>query len=378
MRIGIVAGEPSGDVLGADLIGELRRRHPQAEIYGIGGPRMLAAGCRSLFPMEKLAVMGLTEVLPHLWEILGIRKALLRHFIANPPDVFIGVDAPSFNTGLELQLRRRGIKTVHYVSPSVWAWRSYRVKKIAQAVDHMLTLFPFEAQFYAQQGMQVTFVGHPLANAIALEDQQAQARRSLQLAADAQVVAILPGSRFSEINYLLPDFLRTARHCRNEIPQLVFLVAAAHAGASQRISELAAQYAPDLTLRVLVDHTHEVMAAADIVLLASGTATLEAMLLKRPMVVAYRVSRLTAWIARRLLHIDRFALPNLLAGEMLVPEFIQDQIDPRPMAEKVLYFLHSDAERQRLRSRFSAIHQQLRCDASSKAADAVLALAAAR
>jgi len=376
LRIGIVAGEASGDILGAGLIEEIRSRVPEVEFVGIAGPRMLAAGCETLFPQEKLAVMGLTEVIPHVREILAIRKQLYRYFVAQPPDVFVGVDAPSFNTGLELKLRQRGIKTVHYVSPSVWAWRQYRVKKIARSVDHMLTLFPFEAQFYAQQGLQVTFVGHPLANAIPMEDQQVPARQSLGVDAQTKLIAILPGSRISEINYLLADFLATARNCHRENSELRFLVAAAGERAEQLIKTIVAEHAGDLPVRIVNGQTQEVMAAADVVLLASGTATLEALLLKRPMVVAYRVSAVTAWIARRFLRINRFALPNLLAGDSLVPEFIQEQIDPRSMAEKLLFYLNDNNERQRLRQQFESIHRQLRCDANAKAADAVLQLAA--
>ncbi len=375
LRIGIVAGEASGDLLGAGLIAAIKIRVPDAEFVGIAGPRMLATGCQSLFAQEKLAVMGLTEVLPHVREILAIRKQLLHYFIANPPDVFVGVDAPSFNTWLELKLRQHGVKTVHYVSPSVWAWRQYRVKKIARAVDHMLTLFPFEAQFYAQQGMQVTFVGHPLANTIPLEDQQLQARQTLGIATDTKMIAILPGSRLSEIKYLLGDFLATARHCYNESRELRFMIPAVGSRARALIETMVAAQAPDMPIRIVNDRAHDVMAAADVVLLASGTATLEALLLKRPMVVAYRVSRLTAWIARRFLHIKHFALPNLLADQILVPEFIQEQINPQPMAEKVLYYLFNAAERQRLVRHFTDIHQELRCDASNKAAAVVLALA---
>lgn len=377
MRIGIVAGEASGDTLGAGLLRELKTRHPDLRIEGIGGPLMQQVGCHSLFPQEKLAVMGLTEILAHLREILAIRRQLLRHFLANPPDVFIGVDSPEFNTGLELKLRRRGIPTVHYVSPSVWAWRQYRLKKIARAVDLMLTLFPFESVFYRRHRIREAFVGHPLANTIPLEDQRDGARRELGLDGDAPVIAILPGSRMSEITTLLPVFLDTAANCHRARSDIRFLIAAANERAEQAITDLVAapQYR-ELEPRIIRGASRQVMAAADSVLLASGTATLEAMLLKRPMVVAYRVSAMTAWIARRLLKINTFALPNLLADRPLVPEFIQDAIDPQTMAEQLLTHLTPGPERRQLVETFLELHRQLRQDADRRAADAVEALLA--
>lgn len=379
MRIGVVAGEASGDILGAGLLRELKQRYPDAVIEGIGGPLMQQAGCRSLFPQEKLAVMGLTEILAHLREILAIRRQLLQHFIASPPDVFIGIDAPEFNTGLELKLHQRGIPTVHYVSPSVWAWRQYRIKKIARAVDLMLTLFPFESGFYRQHNIRECFVGHPLANSIPLEDQRDLARDRLGIDTDATVIAILPGSRMGEIKVLLADFLATAAICHQRQADIRFLIAAAHQRAEQAIREALGDAAfSDLDVTIIRDASRDVMAAADSILLASGTATLEAMLLKRPMVVAYRVSAMTAWIARRFLQIDTFALPNLLADKALVREFIQEAIDPEAMAGELLTHLREGPERQHLLDAFTELHRQLRHNADRRAADAIDVLLADR
>lgn len=374
MRIGIVAGEASGDLLAAGLIQELKKKYPQAQFEGIAGPLMQAQGCRALFPQEKLAVLGLTEILRHLREILSIRKQLFHHFLDNPPDIFIGVDAPEFNTTLELKLKQKGIKTVHYVSPTVWAWRQYRLKKIARAVDLMLTLFPFEARFYEGYGLKVQFVGHPLANDIPMVSDARVARQQLGLGENAKVVAILPGSRMSEVHNLLEDFLETAQLCANADVELQFVIAASHDRVRAHIEQVLAKRGDKFKVSLVEGKTQTVMAASDVILLASGTATLEAMLVKRPMVVAYRVSPLTAWIARKFLKIDTFALPNLLAGRDLVPEFIQEQINPAAMAEKVLEYLHNKTQSQELVEIFSKLHHELQRDASQVSAQAVTEL----
>ena len=374
MHIVLVAGELSGDLLGAGLMAALCERCPQLRFSGIGGPAMQAQGLISLAPLERLAVMGLVEVLRHLPGLIQLRRQLYRHITAHPPLVFIGIDAPDFNLGLERRLRAAGIPTVHYVSPSVWAWRPWRVKKIAHAVDLMLTLFPFEAAFYQHHGVPVRYVGHPLADAIPLEVDRTEARRSLQLPtdwADAPLVALLPGSRRGEVARLASLFLETARWLHQRHLALRFLLPAATPHLQHSLKQLCAAQAPDLPLILTLGQSQAVMAAADVVLLASGTATLEAMLFKRPMVVAYRVAPVTAWLARRLVRTPHFALPNLLAGQALVPEFIQEAATVENLGQAVLRWLEDRAACAQLAAEFTALHDQLRCDASWKAAGAV-------
>ena len=374
MRIGLVAGEASGDLLGAGLIHAIRQRYPEARFEGIAGPQMLAAGAHSLYPMDRLSVMGFSEVVGRLPELLRLRRDLARHFIAEPPDVFIGIDAPDFTLGLERRLHHAGIKTVHYVSPSVWAWRQGRVKKIARSTDLMLTLFPFEADFYQQHGMAVRFVGHPLADMIPPRADRATARAALDLPAEGEMLALLPGSRGSELHYLGQTFIDTARWLQMQRPGLRIVVPLANAERRWQFEQLLADtpQPPDL---LLVDgRSREVMTAADVVLLASGTAALEAMLLKRPMVVAYRMAGFTHWLARRLLKVGSVSLPNLLAGEVLVPEYLQHMATPEHLGPAVLHYFEQPAAVEELHRRFDAIHQQLRQDASRQAAEAVLAL----
>ncbi len=376
MHVAMVAGELSGDLLGAGLIAALRARYPQARFSGIGGPEMLAQGFHTVAPLERLAVMGLVEVLSHLPELLRIRRALHQHWLADPPQVFVGIDAPDFNLGLERRLRARGVPTVHYVSPSVWAWRPWRVRKIARAVSLMLTLLPFEAAFYRDHGVPVRHVGHPLADAIPLRSDPLLARRSLHLdwPAEAKVVALLPGSRLGEISRLGPVFLETARWLHARRPELRFLIPAATPRLHEVLTALRDHYAPTLPLMLVQGHSRAAMAAADVVLLASGTATLEAMLLKRPMVVAYRVAPATAWIARRLLTVSHFALPNLLAGRELVPEFIQEAATAANLGPAVLRWLDETVTREALTAEFDVLHDQLRRDASRQAATAIAEL----
>lgn len=374
MRIGIVAGEASGDLLGAGLISAIKQRYPDAVFEGIAGPQMIAAGATSLFPMDRLSVMGIVEVLGRYRELLGIRRQLANYFRDNPPDVFIGVDAPDFTLGLEKQLRQAGIKTVHYVSPSVWAWRQGRVKKIAQSTDLMLTLFPFEEKFYQQHHVPVKFVGHPLADTIPMSVNKLAARKSLGLSPERPVLAMLPGSRSNELHYLATTFIETVRWLRQRHPDLEVVVPLANEVRRAQF-EQAMAHITDVPEMTLVDgQSREVMAAADVVLLASGTAALEAMLLKRPMVVAYKLSPLTYWLAKRLVKVTNVSLPNLLANETLVPELIQHEATPEKLGQAVLNYLEDTRLNHRVNQRFTEIHQSLRQDASQQAATAVLDL----
>lgn len=375
LRIGIIAGEMSGDLLGAGLIKALREKHPDAIIEGIGGPQMMAEGFTSLFAMEELSVMGLFEVLAHLPRLLRIRRAIVTHFLAYPPDVFVGVDAPDFNLGVEQRLRARGIRTVHYVSPSVWAWRQGRVKKIARSVDRMLTLFPFEAAFYQDHGVPVRFVGHPLADMIPQRVDAAAARASLKLPAEGALIALLPGSRAGEVGRLADVFVATVDRLVRQRPGLRFAVALANPLAREIFVRALHRHAGDLPVHLVDGRAREVMAASDAVLLASGTATLEAMLLKRPMVVAYRLATLTFMLAKRLVKLPYFALPNLLAGERRVPEFLQDDVTPQALGAALLQVLDDDATRQQLLTAFDRVHAQLRQDANANAAAAVIEVA---
>ncbi len=374
MRIGIVAGEASGDLLGAGLIRAIRERYPQAVFEGIAGPQMIGAGASSLFPMERLSVMGFSEVIGRLRELLGIRRQLARHFIENPPDAFIGIDAPDFTLGLERKLHQAGIKTVHYVSPSVWAWRQRRVKKIVRSTDLMLTLFPFEAEFYREHQMPVHFVGHPLADLIPLRPDRAAARRELGLPAAGEVLALLPGSRSTELNHLAATFIDTARWLKLQRPDLHIVVPLANAARRAQFQSILAEALEPPPLTLVDGRAREVMAAADVVLLASGTASLEAMLLKRPMVVAYRMAPFSYWLARRLLKVKSVSLPNLLAGDILVPELLQDAATPDQLGQAVLYYLENPQAAAEVMEHFNEIHHELRQDASRQAARAVLEL----
>ncbi|WP_313117989.1 lipid-A-disaccharide synthase [Ectopseudomonas guguanensis] len=370
LRVALVAGEASGDILGSGLMQAIKARHPDAEFIGVGGARMEAEGLKSYFPMERLAVMGLVEVLGRLFELLGRRRQLARDLIAAQPDVFIGIDAPDFNLGLELKLRRAGIKTVHYVSPSVWAWRQKRVLKIREACDLMLTLFPFEAQFYDAHQVPVRFVGHPLADAIPQQADRAAAREALDLPQDGPVVALMPGSRGGEVARLGELFLDAAIRLRSLRPGVRFLLPCATPERREQLEQMLA--GRDLPLTLLNGRSHEALAACDAVLIASGTATLEALLYKRPMVVAYRVAPLTYRILKRLVKSPYISLPNLLAERLLVPELIQDAATPEALAQAVAPLIDGG---QVQTEGFDVIHRALRRDASVSAADAVLKLA---
>ena len=375
LRIGIIAGEMSGDLLGAGLIRALREQHPNAIIEGIGGPQMIEAGCRSLFPMEELSVMGLFEVLVHLPRLLRIRREICKHFVADPPDVFVGIDAPDFNLGVERRLKAAGIPTVHYVSPSVWAWRQGRVKTIARSVDRMLTLFPFEAAFYREHNVPVSFVGHPLADLIPERVDTVEARKALHLPADVPLIALLPGSRAGEVGRLADTFIATVHWCLHHRPGLHFAVPLANTMIREIFVRALGEHHGDLPVHLIDGNARQVMAASDAVLLASGTATLEALMLKRPMVVAYRLAPLTYWLAKRLVTLPHFALPNLLAERRLIPEFIQDEATPEALGAAILKCLDDQSTRHELIAAFDTIHAQLRCDADHSAAAAVLEVA---
>lgn len=376
MQIALVAGELSGDALGAALIPALRQHYPQAQFYGIGGPQMQAAGLASLEPLETLSVMGLVEVLRHLPALLRLRRTLLKRFLADRPAVFIGIDAPDFNLRLERPLKQAGIPTVHYVSPSVWAWRQGRVRGIAEAVDLMLTLYPFEADFYRNHAVPVQCVGHPLADQIPLHNDRHAAQHALGLDPARCWLALLPGSRMQEVSRLGPLFLATARRLAAQRPQLGFLLPAATPRLRKLLTELIQVHAPDLPVVLLDGQAHTAMTAAELVLIASGTATLEALLLKRPMVVAYQLAPLTYAIAARLVKIPYVSQPNLLAGRELVPEFIQDRASVDHLATALLALLDDPARCAQLAAEFTALHQQLRSDASRTAATAIADLLA--
>lgn len=374
-RVYLVAGELSGDILGAGLMLELRARHPEVEFRGMGGPRMEAQGLTSRFPLETLSVMGLVEVVKHLPELIRVRRTLREEAIAWQPDIMIGIDAPDFNIGLEKQLRDAGLKTAHYVSPSVWAWRQGRVKKIAKAVNGMLTLLPFEADFYHSHRVPVAFVGHPLADELPLENDREGARQALCLPSQAPVVALLPGSRGNEIRFLGDTFLRAAELLCHRYPLLHVVIPAATHQRYQEINQLLADY-PALSERVtlLEGQAREAMVASDAVLLASGTAALEAMLCHRAMLVAYKMAPATHWLAKRLVKTQWISLPNLIAQESLVPELIQHSATPQAIADQLDQLLGDDETRHALEARFATMHQTLQRNASQRAAQAITAL----
>ncbi len=372
MRIAIIAGESSGDLLGAGLIRAVTARYPQARFEGIAGPRMIAAGCEALYPMERLAVIGLLEALRRYRELRGVRRSLARRFIDDPPDLFVGVDAPDFNLSLELALRRAGISTVHYASPQVWAWRRYRLPKIRRAVDMMLTLFPFEEKFFREHGVTARFVGHPLADIIPESPDQAAARAELGLAPGAEIVAILPGSRLSEVSLLAEPMVRAALWLLGRRPGVRFVVPLVDERVRDRFETALSACGDCPEMRLLAGDARTAMAAADAVLLASGTASLEALLLKRPMVITYRLGRLSWWIANIVVKVPFAGLPNLLAGKALVPELLQDDAQPEKLGAALLRILEDPKHAGALKEEFRRIHGLLRTQADERAADAVL------
>ena len=372
LRVAIVAGEVSGDILAAGLMRELRALCPHIEFIGIAGPQMQQEGIISLFEMEELAVMGLVEVLGRLPRLLSVRHQLIRTLLQDPPDLYIGVDAPDFNLGVEAKLKRHGIRTVHYVSPSVWAWRQSRIHKIKAATDLVLAFLPFEKAFYDQHAAPCRFVGHTMADAIPLVSDRDAACQRLGLDPAQRYLAVLPGSRQAEVEMLAPVFLAACQRLQATDPALRYIVPLVNARRRAQFEAYLAATAPELPITLFDGQARDVMAASSAILLASGTATLEAMLVKRPMVVAYRVKPFTYWLAEKLVNIRTFSLPNLLAGCHLVPELIQDECTAERIAHQVETLLNSD--NSALLSEFTRLHQLIRCNADHQAAEAVLEL----
>lgn len=374
MRIGIVAGEASGDTLAANLIQTLKQHYQNLIIEGVAGPKMITAGCTAIFPLEKLAVMGIIEPIKHLPEIIKIRRYLQKYFLNNPPDVFIGVDAPDFNLGLEIKLKQAGIPIVHYVSPTVWAWRKGRIHKIKRAVNLMLTLFPFETTIYQEHNIPVKFVGHPLADKIPLHPDKQAARTKLNLPHDAKILAILPGSRKMELKHLAKQFIQAAKICLNANPNLKIITAMVNPQRRQQFSKILAKTMPDLPITIFDQQAQTVLAAADVALLTSGTITLEAMLLKTPMVVAYRMSKINLIVAALLIRIKYFSIPNLIANKKIVPEFLQMQATAKNLAAAILEQLNNHDTTKATLAEFTHLHQLLRKNASQQAANAIIQL----
>jgi len=372
--IAIVAGEASGDLLGSLLMDAIKQAAPNVRFIGIGGPRMQGGGMDVLFPMEKLAVNGYIEVLRHYPELVGIRRKLRERFIAEPPDLFIGIDAPDFNLGLESVLKQHGIPTVHYVSPSIWAWRGERIHKIKQAVSRILALFPFEEPLYQQAGVPVSYVGHPLADMLPQNPNRAEMREQMRIMPrNAKVFALLPGSRQSEVRRLARTYIETARLILRKLPEAQFLVPLASRETRTIFeNELWKQEAQQLPITMLFGHAHDAMIAADGVLVASGTATLEAALLKCPMVITYKMSGLTYWIAKRKQYLPYVGLPNILAGKFVVPEILQDDATPENLAQALLNLVNNKHAVAELERTFATMHQTLRQDTAQKAAAAIL------
>ena len=377
LHLGVVAGEPSGDILGSRLIAALRDRYDEVRVEGVGGPLMQEQGLVSLYPMERLSVMGLIEPLKRLPELLRMNHALYRHFVDHPPDVFLGIDSPDFNLRLEKRLRRSGITTAHLVSPSVWAWRRGRIRGIRHAVDLMLCLFPFETAIYQEYGVPVRHVGHPLADEIDAVGTRSAAGGLSRLSGEGQLLALLPGSREAEVRLLGPVFLQAARLLRHDYPQLGIAIPAASPARREQLRQILQNF-EDLPVKLLAGRSRDVMAAADVTLIASGTATLEAALIGSPMVVAYRMGWLSWQLLSRLVATPFIALPNLLVGRSLVPEFVQQGVSPSALAEAVKPLLAGgDAAAAQLQG-FGELRQQLGRDAAGCAADALVELAAAR
>lgn len=371
--IGIVAGEASGDLLGSHLIRALKKQRPDLKFVGIAGPKMIAEGAETLFPMERLSVRGYVEVLRHLPGLLKIRKEVAQHFLDHRPDVFIGIDAPDFNFTLERKLKRQGIPTVHYVSPSIWAWRRGKIKKIQQAVSHMLALFPFEPEIYRQAGVPVSYVGHPLADMLPLEPDLEGAREELKLPQDSLVIAMLPGSRQSEVQQLTDLYIKTAKLIFAERPNARFLVPLI-TRETRAIFERAlyANEGYDLPVNIMFGHAHQAMEAANAVIVASGTATLEAALIKRPMIITYRMSNLSWQILKRMKYLPYVGLPNVLAGRFIVPELLQHDAVPEKLAATLLQMLNDKSRIADIQTEFRRMHELLRQNTEEKAAQAVL------
>ncbi len=372
-KIAIVAGEASGDLLGCHLMRALKAQRSDLTFIGIAGPKMMAEGAKSLFPIEKLSVRGYVEVIKHLYGLLKLRRSLLKQLLAEKPDIFIGVDAPDFNFWLERKLKKHGIPTIHYVSPSIWAWRGGRVGKIKRAVSHVLALFPLEPALYEKAGVPVTYVGHPLADEIPLRPNKTAARETLKIEKNKQVIAMLPGSRQSEVRQHAELFVNAAKIISQENTNTQFLVPLI-TRETRAIFEQALykDMTQEIDLSILFGHAHDAMEAADVVLVASGTATLEAALLKRPMVITYRMPTLSWWILKRMNYLPYVGLPNILASKFVVPELLQKDATPQKLADAVSLLLVDRNHVQEIKQEFTAIHQSLKQNSAKKAASVIL------
>jgi len=376
LRVGLVAGESSGDLLGAGLISAVRERIPDAVFEGVAGPEMIAAGCERWADADELAVMGVVEPLRHLPRLLRLRRSLIARWRESPPDVFIGIDAPDFNLGLEIALKRAGIRTMHYVSPSIWAWRAGRIRKIRKAADCVICILPFEPQLYREQGVNAVFVGHPKADALSPDIDVAAVRAGLGLPPGRRVIALLPGSRSSEVTRLAPVFAAAAALIAAREPDVNFVVPVAAPKLRPAIEASLRAHALTDRSTMIDGQSVQAMSGADFVLLASGTAALESALLGKPTVAAYRVAALTALIMKafRLIKVTRFTLPNVLAGETLIPEFIQGDAEPGPIAAEVIDLIHDTARCAAIRERFAKLRSELAINSNARAADALISL----
>ncbi len=375
LTIGLITGETSGDILGAGLIRALKAKVPNARFVGVAGPLMQAEGCEVWYEMEELAVMGVVEVLERLPRLLKIRKDLTTRFTELKPDVFVGIDAPDFNITLEGRLKQRGIRTIHYVSPSVWAWRQKRVFKIGKATDMVLAFLPFEKAFYDKFNVPCRFIGHTMADAMPLQPNKAAARELLGILPESVCLALLPGSRHSEVEMLSADFLKTAQLLKRNIPELHVFVPLVNAKRREQFERIKQEVAPELNVHLVDGKAREIMIASDAALLASGTAALECMLAKCPMVVGYRMKPLTFWLAKRLVKTPYVSLPNLLSGEELVKELLQEKCQPQKLADELLPLLQGSEKVEALKQTFLHLHESIRCNADEQAAQAVLELA---
>ncbi|MBK6357734.1 MAG: lipid-A-disaccharide synthase [Betaproteobacteria bacterium] len=374
VRIAMVAGEPSGDLLASHLIAALKERLPDAVFFGIGGPRMESQGFDAWWPMEKLSVMGYVDALKNYREISGIRRQLKKRLLDIKPDIFIGVDAPDFNLGLETSLKSAGVKTIHYVSPSIWAWRGGRIKKIARAVNRVLALFPMEPPLYEKEHIPVTYVGHPLADIIPLQTSKQAVREKLALPRDYPIFGMLPGSRQGELAMMADTFVQTAKLiCERFLPNAIFVVPlATRETRLQFEAAIYRQQAGEVPFRLLFGHAQDALGAADVSLVASGTATLEAALIKRPMVITYKIAKFSYWLMKRMAYLPYVGLPNVLAGRFVVPEILQDEATPESLAEALVKLYEDKENAAAVEDAFTDIHLQLRQNTAEKAANAVI------
>lgn len=374
VRIALVAGEASGDLLAGHLMAALKARLPAVEFVGIGGPKMQAQGLDAWWPMDALSVMGYWDALKHYREIAGIRRQLKKRLLRDRPDIFIGVDAPDFNLGLETDLKRAGIKTIHYVSPSIWAWRGSRIKKIGKAVSRVLALFPMEPPIYEKAGIPVTYVGHPLADIVPLEVNRNQVRDKLQLPRDIPIFAMLPGSRRGELEQMAATFVQTAQRVREQLPDAQFVVPLATRETRLQFEmAIYQEKAGEIPFRLLFGHAQDAFGACDVALVKSGTSTLEAALYKRPMVITYKIARFSYWLMKRMAYLPYVGLPNVLAGRFVVPEVLQEDANPEKLAEQLLALYADKDQAEEIEEAFTDIHLQLRQNNAETAARAVIA-----